>query len=609
MNIIKRIKIENIKGKDKWELTFDDFNANQPNIIVAPNGYGKSTLAVAFEAASKGRMKLKPQDYYMQDVSNHPMLEIELLGEHNGVYTSTDSEGGISKSFTVYTINSPLYAKNTTRGFGGNTAATADLRVEDVIVFDQIPPKAELNYSYSKLRDWFSDKAKLFENISKMLLSYHNIDLLLSNIETIKKCCTQKKIQNKMSTFLSDCSDKGTAKSIKSSISDKKTDELYSFPHLQDLLKAIDDMEGKDDGWEKIDTIFTAIQICRLMTESNNLKELKRVHQYLYFKQVKSTLDERLKLFNTTGREMTTHEKKSKLVVSFERAEAMSNGERDVLSFISNLTKFEVVFNKLMGILLIDEVFDYLDGSKLLIVQYYLSELINRIKREKRILFPIIFTHLDPYVFSNYYFSTKNIHYISCHSQININSPIVKLLQLRNSNNGLKNEIETYYIHYHDQEHFPSEQLKSQMGNSFKYSNFEFKALLFDEIQKNYLSESDNNKIVGIRLKIEELIYNKLCPENRADYISTHTVIKKLKYAKELGIDVPELYYLLQPLYNDALHLENDNKIVKRKIKSGYLKTSCYKKHSKYKNIFKFLLKNVFLCCSMQLSYIYYKWV
>lgn len=42
MNIIKRIKIENIKGKDNWELTFDDFNANQPNIIVAPNGYGKA---------------------------------------------------------------------------------------------------------------------------------------------------------------------------------------------------------------------------------------------------------------------------------------------------------------------------------------------------------------------------------------------------------------------------------------------------------------------------------------------------------------------------------------------------------------------------------------
>lgn len=77
----------------------------------------------------------------MQDVSNHPMLEIELLGDHRGVYTTTDSEGGISKNFTVYTINSPLYAKNTTREFGGNTAATADLRVEDVIILIRYHPK------------------------------------------------------------------------------------------------------------------------------------------------------------------------------------------------------------------------------------------------------------------------------------------------------------------------------------------------------------------------------------------------------------------------------------------------------------------------------------
>ena len=31
--------------------------------------------------------------------------------------------------------------------------------------------------------------------------------------------------------------------------------------------------------------------------------------------------------------------------------------------------------------------------------------------------------------------------------------------------------------------------------------------------------------------------------------------------------------------------------------------TECYEKHSKYKNIFKLLLKNVFLCCSMQFKH------
>lgn len=58
MNLLKRIKIENIKGKDKFEINFNELTANQPNIIVAPNGYGKSTIATAFKAAQSGKQKL-----------------------------------------------------------------------------------------------------------------------------------------------------------------------------------------------------------------------------------------------------------------------------------------------------------------------------------------------------------------------------------------------------------------------------------------------------------------------------------------------------------------------------------------------------------------------
>ena len=34
MNIIKRIKVENIKGKQVFEITFSNFVANQPNIVL-----------------------------------------------------------------------------------------------------------------------------------------------------------------------------------------------------------------------------------------------------------------------------------------------------------------------------------------------------------------------------------------------------------------------------------------------------------------------------------------------------------------------------------------------------------------------------------------------
>ena len=56
VNCIKKIRIENIKGKGNLELEFTNLTANQPNIVVAQNGYGKSTIAKAFKLATKGKI-------------------------------------------------------------------------------------------------------------------------------------------------------------------------------------------------------------------------------------------------------------------------------------------------------------------------------------------------------------------------------------------------------------------------------------------------------------------------------------------------------------------------------------------------------------------------
>ena len=82
MNLIKRIKVENIKGKQVFEISFSNLLPNQPNIVVAPNGFGKSTIATAFKYAELGKMKVNSKDLFNQDVSNHPKLEVELSSLH-----------------------------------------------------------------------------------------------------------------------------------------------------------------------------------------------------------------------------------------------------------------------------------------------------------------------------------------------------------------------------------------------------------------------------------------------------------------------------------------------------------------------------------------------
>ena len=47
---IKKVIIDNIKGIGHLELT-QPLLPNRPNVLVAPNGFGKSSLSIAFQKA------------------------------------------------------------------------------------------------------------------------------------------------------------------------------------------------------------------------------------------------------------------------------------------------------------------------------------------------------------------------------------------------------------------------------------------------------------------------------------------------------------------------------------------------------------------------------
>lgn len=582
MNIIKRIKVENIKGKQVFEITFSNFVANQPNIVVAPNGFGKSTIATAFKYAESGKMKVNTKDIFNQDARNHPKLEIELYGDHAGTYISTDTASGISDYMYVFVIKNPLYAKSTTRRIGQGTTRSADLRVEDIVVYDRIPHIHELNYAYRDFVRQFGNRSKLFLNISPMLSDCSNVRKLLEIKDVIKKCIEQVRIQASFTEFLNRCPETGTAQEIKGCILLSEIESLRQNENVARLFDCVTAMKNKPANWQPIDIIFTAIQICRVISQHYDAGDrdiLKRVFAYLDYKETRTIIDERLAAFDTTGRNIRTHEIQNKLVVTFDRAEAMSNGEKDILSFVVNLAKFEKYFSKEVGILIIDEVFDYLDGSNMLAIQYYLTELIKNCKKNNKVLFPIIFTHLDPAVFSNYYFSKKKIHYISSHAPIELESDIVKMLRLRDSKTLSQSELDElgqYYLHYTDENHNISPELAAKITETFSDSSETFRIKLYDEITCNYLADESYNPIMviaGLRIKLEESIFSQLELDDRAEFISTHKAINKFQYAEQKGIDVPEMYYLLQPLYNDAMHMRGNDDSVIAIIRSCYLKT------------------------------------
>jgi len=578
INRIERITIENVKGKALYELRFNELHANFPNIFVAPNGFGKSTIATTFKALKSNKIELDKEDFFESNEVNLPSLELELLLDHVGMSTlvADTTKNEISKSIDTFVISNPVYAKSTSRKYGSFSSQSARLDVENLVFYDSIPQKIEIPYKLKDIKERFKEKGKIFVNISEVFKSFKNLELLCVNYELLKKCSTQQRPQSAIKGFMEQIAESGSVKEIKQSITSDNMKLLKDNPLLLELFQVVRNLENLPfDKENEIELSLTIIQIIEVINQVDC--DIKKAKIYLEYAMYRSDLDYRLNMFNTTGRNIKTKETKGKLVVEFFAANKMSNGERDVLSFISNLAKFRVKFRKNIGILIIDEIFDYLDGSNMLIVQYYLSKIIEESKGMDKVLFPIILTHLDPSLFNNYYFNKPKIHYLKNYSyhEDRIMLDLLKIRSNKALHKELSGKIETHYLHYHPENYRFSERERTLINNEKYHESGLFYEVIHIEIEK-FLNDNryDPLKIIcAIRVKLEKIIYGWLSTdEEKRKYIETHTTLKKLNYAVKQGVTVPEDFFLLQPLYNDALHLNENANSTKNKIQSICLK-------------------------------------
>lgn len=548
-----------------WEHSFDGLCSNKVNLFVAPNGYGKTTLTTAFMSAAHGQIKLNKKDYYQEDETKEPSLELEYTDASGTKTVITDeTHGEISGSFTIFSIKNPIYAKSTGRNMGRFSSHSAELYIQDVEVC-KIPQKYKLTYNFNKYKQKFG---KTTPNLKEFFNSYSGLSLIINSKENFRKCIFQVRLQCLLNGITSENAPNAIENLKKNDTTGTLMKNLSSSYHLADE-----------------DAIRYLIQIVDIIKEST-FELIQNVFTWLTYKKRKEIIDKRLAEFNTTGHSLSSTKHNNKLIISFGRADKMSNGERDVLSFVASLVSFESSLNKKPGILIMDEVFDYLDGTNLLAAHYYLSRMIEQIKSEKKIIFPIIMTHLDPAVFSNYCFKGMAVHYLTNKSSIIYpNDRIVKLLILRGILKEEKDQyaenLEKHLLHYHPLNWNIPDSIKDRLPDNFWADSYSFKLYLYSEIVDKYLRGMDYNSlavIIGLRIKIEEKTV-ELLPENkREDYYTKFGSKNKLSFADECNADLPEIFYLLQPLYNDPAHLRSRGhgyeKENKNKIESAYLKLS-----------------------------------
>jgi hypothetical protein len=99
---IKTITIDNVKGiaHQKFDL---DIIPNKPSLLVAPNGFGKSSFAAAFAHLNAARLHLPADCFHCGSDGNKPRLTVTV--ETNGlieVLKADDISNAISKRFDIH---------------------------------------------------------------------------------------------------------------------------------------------------------------------------------------------------------------------------------------------------------------------------------------------------------------------------------------------------------------------------------------------------------------------------------------------------------------------------------------------------------------------------
>ena len=116
---IKTICIKNIRGLGDYSRELNII-PNHPSILVAPNGTGKSSFAIAFKSVMHSRKLNVPEDdYYQNDATKRPYLSIEM--DDGNKYESSDLKNEIIQNFGVFVINNQIVASTIKRNINGKT--------------------------------------------------------------------------------------------------------------------------------------------------------------------------------------------------------------------------------------------------------------------------------------------------------------------------------------------------------------------------------------------------------------------------------------------------------------------------------------------------------
>ena len=556
MGLISKITVKNIKGFSDRDNSIDvDIKSGKINILVAPNGYGKSSITAAFKSLTKTKIKVEKEDIYKENEQLETSLSIT---EDGNIYTADQNKNEFANHFKVAVINSRLVAKATGKNMGTFHSVQGHLGINDFEIKHKIPTNCDISYSIKNIRSTFGENGKVLPNISSLLEN----NAFLSQLDDIYPDLdmqSAKKRQDNINEIIKNINElHGTEENIINNFNVTFLDKLKQDPSYNNVVELIN--KYIDDTTElELFLYFYQIQKIYLGDKTKVKTKVQRA-KYELFRQA---FDNNLAIIGKTWKDIHTMEHKGSLVIKMPNATNISYGQRDVLTLSIELLKIKSEIKEgCKFILIIDEVFDYLDPVNMTIVQYYFSQLVNELKG-KCTLYPILMTHLSPDYFNNYTFSSKRMNIIYLQKDyIQPNAKVKKLLSKRKEDT-IADDVSKFLLHYNEGEINQRENFKRLKLAETWGEGTTFLKHLINEMNKYLRKDADYDPYsvcIALRIKIEKIVYERLPTEDeKREFIETRGTKLKLEFAEKILGELPDIYFILGVIYNDAGHLKDEN--------------------------------------------------
>jgi len=558
---ITKIEITNVKGISNGIFNFEII-PNKPIFFVAPNGFGKSSIAIAFDSLKPTKLELNENNWHNNTVTNLPELHITIEdGARVRTVTADTTTNTIKNEFNVFVINSKLISKAKVLNIGGTRVAKSSLEIEPTVLINSIPEKKSFNYNHAIEKRLFGSNGKTLPDISDLLQCEDLLKNIFSEIDFRKFSQTSyTKIINSINHEIN--MQVGTTDFLIDYINREKENEIRSKSEINKLCDLI--IQFSKGIFNSIATAYLAsLQIIHLHGVDRQ-GFFKAIKYQLYLSEKKEITDA-LIFINTTRLKIKPSEEKNQLVIKWPKVHEISNGQRDSMAFFIMLILARKKLTNNNNILIIDEIFDYLDDGNLISFQYFVSQLIESYKKEGKNIFPILLTHLDPNYFNHFCFNKHKIKVFYLQPIKNkLTHNVLELIKSR-VNPLIMGDLDKYFFHFHpDNVDLSTEFAALNLFAGYSKSE-DFHAYISKQVEifcKNDNKYDPLSICFGLRINIEKFLYNSLPnDENKKTFLDTHSTKLKISYCESIGLDVPEIFYLLGLIYNSNLHWNTERDI------------------------------------------------